>query len=203
MANLPLGFALTASGAVLLVAGLQNKSVRAVILGESSTPSGSGGSTGGTSGAPGSTMSAGTVAASSRIPNANANLGAGPGAKAAQAALAFMGTPYVWGGLSQVGIDCSGLALEAWHAVGVTLPHNAAQQWLYVKEHGTQKPLSSVVAGDLIFLEPQATGPGHVAVALGNGEAVEAPHTGDKVKVMSIADLVHYDGFVGAGSPLP
>lgn len=206
MANLPLGFFELAAGAILLTAGLQNKSVAQVVTGQASTAAplvSAPASPTGPIGAPSSTTPAGSSSAPVGLPQ-NLNVpGQGAGANAARSALGFLGDPYVLGGLTRLGIDCSGLVKAAYQTVGVDLPHNAAQQWLYVRQHGTVKTLASVVAGDLLFFEPTAEGPGHVAIALGGGQAVEAPHTGDVVKTISIAQLANADGFVGAGSPLP
>lgn len=201
MANLPLGFAMAGGGAVLLVCGLQNKTPRQVLLGEASTAPSVVPATGGAASTPAASSGSTPSAPLSGIPGVSGSLGDTKGAKAAETALTFTGDPYVLGGLSKLGIDCSGLVKEAYQAVGIDLPHNAALQWQYVKAHGTVKQLSDVVAGDLIFLEPTASGPDHVAIALGNGMAVEAPHTGDVVKTISLATLTTADGFVGAGSP--
>lgn len=198
MANLPLGFAELAAGAVLLVAGLQNKTPAQVLLGEPSTtpPLSSGGVS--------SPTAAGTpTGASSAIPDTTSTLGQGNSADAAQAALDYLGVPYEWGGLSKLGVDCSGLVVKAYQAVGITLPHNAAQQWAQIKATGTVTTLADAEAnaGRLIFLEPSSTGPNHVAISTGNGFAVEAPHTGTDVKTIKISDLVGYDGLVGVGLP--
>lgn len=198
MANLPLAFAELAAGSVLLIAGLQNKTPRQVLLGEASTASpAAGGSPASTPSANGSTPVPGV----SGIPNSSPQLGAGIGSRAASQAVTYLNVPYLLNGITRAGIDCSGLVLEAYKAVGVDLPRTAAQQWLFVQQHGTVKSLSQLVAGDLVFLEPTSTGPGHVAIALGNGEAVEAPHTGDHVKIINLQSLVNADHFVGAGSP--
>lgn len=200
MANLPLGFGAAAAGAVLIVAGIQNKTPAQVILGQPSTAPPL--STAGVS----SPTAAGvtTPAAGTTIPGTTSTLGQPQGAQAAQKALSFLGEPYKYGGLSQLGIDCSGLVVEAYQGI-VDLPHNAAQQWLQVKSSGTVGTLADAEqkAGELIFLEPSTAGPQHVAISLGNGFAVEAPHTGTDVKTIKISDLVNSDILVGVGSPLP
>lgn len=199
MANLPLGFAELAAGSILLVAALQNKTPAQVLTGRASTSAPLGASAGAASVPADAPVS--PAATQSGIPGTTTVLGAGKGGLAAQNALSFLGDPYLMGGLTRFGIDCSGLVKAAYAKVGIELPHNAAMQWNYVRQHGTVKSLKDVVAGDLIFLEPETSGPGHVAIALGNGQAVEAPHTGDVVKTINLADLVAADHFVGAGSP--
>jgi cell wall-associated NlpC family hydrolase len=58
-----------------------------------------------------------------------------------------------------------------------------------------------LAAGDLVFFEPHADGPGHVAIYIGDGVLIEAPHTGDVVKLAPLAGLSASLGFVGATRP--
>jgi cell wall-associated NlpC family hydrolase len=103
-------------------------------------------------------------------------------------ALQYLGTPYVWAGSSPGGFDCSGFTSYVYAQVGVSLPHNAAAQFGY----GTPVPFDQLEPGDLVFFD----GLGHVGLYIGNGEFVHAPHTGDVVKISSLAE---YGGsYVGA-----
>jgi cell wall-associated NlpC family hydrolase len=118
---------------------------------------------------------------------------AGGAARAVAAAESQVGTPYVWGGATPgVGFDCSGLTMWAWGQAGVSLPHSAAAQYDDV-EH---IPLSAIEPGDLLFW---ASGGSidHVAIYIGNGEVVNAPETGERVRIQPIWT----DGLVGAGRP--
>ncbi len=79
-------------------------------------------------------------------------------------ALRFLETPYLWGGVSAWGLDCSGLVQTVYRAFGVSLPRDADQQ----SEAGRVVSPAEVRAADLLFF------PGHVAIALGGDRFVHA-----------------------------
>jgi len=97
-------------------------------------------------------------------------------------ALRFLGVPYVWGGASPSGFDCSGLVLYVYAHYGVSLPHFAAFQ----AELGTPVPESQLEPADLVFFGSPIH---HVVIYAGNGLVVQAPHTGDVVKVSRLSDF--------------
>ena len=105
-------------------------------------------------------------------------------------ALQYLGVPYVWGGASPSGFDCSGLTMYAYAKVGVYLPHNAAMQY----GMGTPVSRSQLAPGDLVFFN----GLSHVGMYIGGGRFVHAPHTGDVVKISSLSDSWYASTFVGA-----
>ena len=109
---------------------------------------------------------------------------------AAGIALQYLGTPYVWGGMSPSGFDCSGLVAFAYAQVGVSLPHNAAAQYGY----GAPVARDQLQAGDLVFFN----GLGHNGIYIGDGLFVHSPHTGDVVKVSSLSDSWYASTWVGA-----
>ena len=112
------------------------------------------------------------------------------------AAKSKLGDPYLWGGTGPDAYDCSGLTQFAYGAAGIQLPRVAADQW----NVGRQVSLGELLPGDLLFW---ATDPSdaatihHVAIYIGGGMMIAAPHTGDVVKVQA----VYMDGFFGATRP--
>jgi cell wall-associated NlpC family hydrolase len=111
---------------------------------------------------------------------------------AIRAALSFIGVPYVWGGASRSGVDCSGLIMLAYDAAGIYLPHYSGSQY----EDTTRVPLIDIEPGDLLFYGYD--GDEHVAMYVGHGQMIEAEETGTLVHVVPIR--LGY-GFVGLGRP--
>ena len=99
-------------------------------------------------------------------------------------AMTYLGVPYVWGGESYGGVDCSGLTMLAWESAGVDLPHLSRAQYGY----GMHVSLGDMEAGDLIFWSSDGTQSGiyHVAMYLGDGEMIEAPTFGVPVRVTGV-----------------
>ena len=99
-------------------------------------------------------------------------------------AMTYLGVPYVWGGESYGGVDCSGLTMLAWESAGVDLPHLSRAQYGY----GTHVSLGDMEAGDLIFWSSDGTQSGiyHVAMYLGDGQMIEAPTFGVPVRVTGV-----------------
>ncbi len=106
-----------------------------------------------------------------------------------QAALSKLGDPYVYGATGPNAFDCSSLVQYAFATAGVALPRTSEQQWLV----GQRVPLQQAQPGDLLFWASDPNAPDdvdHVAIYLGNGTFVSAPHTGD---------VVHIGPFYGQG----
>jgi cell wall-associated NlpC family hydrolase len=117
------------------------------------------------------------------------------GPQAVAIAKRYLGIPYVWGGASPTGgFDCSGLMLYVYKQLGITLDHYAAWQFL----EGKRIAPDDLQPGDLVFWEPKADGPGHVGMYVGDGKMINAPHTGDVVRIVSIQGR---SGYVGAVRP--
>jgi cell wall-associated NlpC family hydrolase len=117
------------------------------------------------------------------------------GPQAVAIAKRYLGIPYVWGGSTPTGgFDCSGLVMYVYRQLGVTLDHYAAWQFL----EGTRIAPQDLQPGDLVFFEPKSDGPGHVGMYVGDGKMINAPHTGDVVRIVSIQGR---SGYVGAVRP--
>ena len=106
-------------------------------------------------------------------------------------AMQYLGTPYVWGGSSPSGFDCSGFVMYVYAQVGISLPHNAAMQYNTV---GVPVSQAELQPGDLVFFD----GLGHVGIYIGGGQFIHAPHTGDVVKISSLYDSWYASTYVGA-----
>jgi peptidoglycan DL-endopeptidase CwlO len=104
-------------------------------------------------------------------------------------AMRYLGTPYVYGGASPSGFDCSGFVMYVYAQVGVSLPHNAAMQYGY----GSPVDRSQLQPGDLVFFN----GLGHNGMYIGGGQFIHSPHTGDVVKISSISGW-YAERWVGA-----
>jgi peptidoglycan DL-endopeptidase CwlO len=106
--------------------------------------------------------------------------------QAASIALQYLGVPYVWGGASPSGFDCSGLVMYVYAQLGISLPHYTVAQW------NATLPISQsqMLPGDLVFFN----GLGHVGIYIGNGQFVNAPHTGSVVRIDSLSSFGGFDG---------
>ena len=122
----------------------------------------------------GSQVAAGAVpqAATRALPHTRADI--------VRTAKEFLGLHYLWGGLSAWGYDCSGLTWAAYRAHGITIPRDADAQFAA----GTPVALANVQPGDLLFYESPVVG--HVSMALGNGQMIEAPNSRSEVRIVPI-----------------
>ncbi|MFG1963443.1 C40 family peptidase [Nonomuraea sp. NPDC049028] len=105
------------------------------------------------------------------------------------------GIPYVWGGTSDSGYDCSGLMLKAYEHAGIELPRTTTEQYSAFSKKISWDHLKP---GDLVFFH----GLGHVGMISRPGYMVHAPHTGDVVKEEKLSDW-RRDSFAGAVRPDP
>lgn len=120
---------------------------------------------------------------------ANADPGSPEDIAAVKLAEHYLGTPYVYGGDKPGGFDCSGLLQYVWAKNGVNIPRTTYQQW----SAGKAVDLHNLQPGDAVFYrgsDPMVQGgkvlPGHVAMYIGNGKVIQAPHTGADVQITSL-----------------
>ena len=105
-------------------------------------------------------------------------------------ALKYLGRPYVWAASGPRSFDCSGFTMFVYAQVGVHLPHSSRMQI----NSGARVSRSNLQPGDLLFFYSPIH---HVAMYIGGGKMIHAPHTGDVVSI----DPVNWGSFVGACRP--
>ncbi|MFC8801493.1 C40 family peptidase [Promicromonospora sp. NPDC057138] len=91
-------------------------------------------------------------------------------------AMRYLGVPYVWGGTTPAGFDCSGFTSYVFAQVGINLPRTSSEQ----RYAGTEVPWSQAQPGDLLW------SPGHIAIYAGDGMQVEAPVPGKTVRYTQV-----------------
>jgi len=105
-------------------------------------------------------------------------------------ARAHLGAPYVWGGASPAGFDCSGFVKYVYGRVGVSLPHGAVAQF----KHGSSVLRAELKPGDVVFFDRLR----HNGIYVGDGRFVHATQSGDVVKLSRLDDEWFRTRWVGA-----
>ncbi len=120
--------------------------------------------------------------------------------EALDAALQYVGVPYVWGGSTPAGFDCSGLTQYVYKQIGVSIPRTSREQF----KSGSHIPADRVdllSVGDLVFFGygGDSNQVHHVGIYAGDGNYLHAPYTGASVRVDSLSDRIASSGdYVGA-----
>jgi len=134
------------------------------------------------------TSTDGTSTAEATAPEAPVTAPGHP--EAAALALDYIGVPYLWGGATPAGFDCSGLVTYVFAQLGIQLPHFAAAQYTY----GVAVPRDQLQPGDLVFFDNLD----HVGIYIGANEIVNAPHTGAYVRIDNLSEPWYANRYVGA-----
>lgn len=115
------------------------------------------------------------------------------------AARGYLGVPYLFGGTTEKGFDCSGLTGAVYRLNGLKLPRSSQAQF----EAGRAVDLDDARAGDLLFFATNGGGRvSHVALYLGDGAFIHAPRPGQGIRQDRLADRYYQRAFVGARSYL-
>lgn len=138
-------------------------------------------STGGSNGLGGTFTSGNTrVTRGQAVAGALATAPGATGQAVVQAASKYLGVPYVWGGTTAAGLDCSGLVQKTYGDLGISMPRVAADQ----ARMGTPvASLAQAKPGDLLAFGSPVD---HIAIYVGDGTMIAAPEPGDKVKIQSV-----------------
>ncbi len=107
-------------------------------------------------------------------------------------ALRFLGTPYVFGGTSGAGFDCSGFVQHVFALMGVHLPRTADAQY-----EAASRARGGIKPGDLVFFQTYESGPSHVGIYIGQGKFVHASSSRG-VMVSTLSDEYWSSHYIGA-----
>lgn len=118
----------------------------------------------------------------------------GAAAAVINTAKSYLNVPYVWGGTSPQGFDCSGFIQYVYSKHGISLPRVTADQYTA----GTGISRSDLIPGDLVFFETYKAGASHVGIYLGNDQFIHASSGAGKVTISNLTSAYYTEHYVGA-----
>ena len=111
------------------------------------------------------------------------------GERAVDVACDYIGTPYVYGGSSPSGFDCSGFTSYVYRQLGISLPRIADSQ----RGAGSYVSSDELESGDLVFFGSGGYA-NHVGMYVGDGDYIHSPQTGSSVRIDSLSERSNYMG---------
>jgi cell wall-associated NlpC family hydrolase len=106
----------------------------------------------------------------------------------------YMGVPYVWGGDTPTGWDCSGYTQYVMKESGITIPRTAAEQYAT----GSAVNKNDLKIGDLVFFTTYKAGASHVGFYMGDGKFIHASSVAKQVTINSLSEDYYTQHYIGA-----